>query len=406
MTKHLTGKAGRAWKKADTGSILPGVFLLVFMLFPLQGAEGIVYRSASGVSLKESTVLRRFETLLREFFPRSPLPRTALTIDITGKGTPPAPAGGNVLEVNCFKLARYDLETLSDAGGAILHAYGKAPAGFRVPLFFCAAFRHRERSLKKEACFLGNNRRLVPVEVFLRNGTMPPLELLLTASSPDDDPALAEWYDNCGRFLLELLRGRGFKGTPVELMGAAEKFLASEPDKEKVQTLVWNNFNLCPPEILEKEMQLLRQVTLPQLDHQGELTSLSETVPVTAMPGKLQEHPERALLCRKYAADVLKCAGRFPFAMRSPLRALHTSVIALSKDPRADRPFLQAVAEVEKSFDLFKKRSQTLDLFALAPAAPVRLWRNVLRENSRKGTLLPPEAERFLDRAEEYYNNH
>lgn len=395
MVKYLTkGAAALLWG------------LLALTVLPLQGSSWVVYRSASGVSLKESAVLRRLEGLLKEFFPKTPLPPVPLTIDITGRGTPPAPTGGTVLEVNCFKLGRYDLETLSTAGGALLHAYGKAPAGFRLPLFFCAAFRHRERSLKNEARFLGNNRRLAPVEVFLRKETMPPLEHLLTAPSPDGDPALAEWYDNCGRFLLELLRGQGFRGTAAELLPAAEKLLASEQDKEKVQALIWNNFNLCPPEKLDKEMQFLRQVTLPQLDHQGEPTSLMETVPVTDMPAKLLKHPERALLCRKYAADVLKCASRFPYSLRPPLRALHAGAIALSKDPGAVHSFLQAAAELEKSFELFKKRSLALDDAALAPGAPVRLWRNVLRENSRKGTILSPEAERFLDRAEEYYNNN
>ena len=170
MVKYLTkGAAALLWG------------LLALTVLPLQGSSWVVYRSASGVSLKESAVLRRLEGLLKEFFPKSPLPPVPLTIDITGRGTPPAPTGGTVLEVNCFKLGRYDLETLSTAGGALLHAYGKAPAGFRLPLFFCAAFRHRERSLKKEARFLGNNRRLAPVEVFLRKETMPPLEHLLTA---------------------------------------------------------------------------------------------------------------------------------------------------------------------------------------------------------------------------------
>jgi hypothetical protein len=235
---------------------------------------------------------------------------------------------------------------------------------------------------------------------------MPPLELLIDSSSPDSDPALAAWYDNCARFLLELLRSRGFRGTPAELLPAAEKLLASGLDKKKARELIWNNFNLPPPELLEKEMQLLREVTLPKLDHQGEPSSLMETVPVTVLPEKLLKHPERTLLCRKYAADVLKCASRFPYSLRPPLRALHAGAIALSKDPGAVHSFLQAAAELEKSFELFKKRSLALDDAALAPGAPVRLWRNVLRENSRKGTILSPEAERFLDRAEEYYNNN
>lgn len=380
--------------------------LLALAVPSLQGADLIVYRSASGVSLKETSVLRRLESLLKEFFPKSTRPPVPLTIDITGRGTPPQPAGGNTIEVNCFKLAQQDLETLSAAGGAILHAWGKAPEGFRLPLFFCGAFRHRERSLKKEACFLGNNRRLEPVEVFLRKDAMPPLELLLTAPSPDADPALAAWYDSCARFLLELLRSRGFKGMPAELEGAAEKLLASEVNKKKVQELIWNNFNLPPPELLEKEMQLLREVTLPKLDHQGEPSGLMETVPVTALPEKLLKHPERTLLCRKYASDVLLCAGRFPFSMRQVLRTLHSKAMALSRDPLAAQGFLAAAAEAEKSFELFKKRSLALDEAALAPAAPVRLWRNVLRENSRKGIILSPEAERYLDRAEEYYNNN
>lgn len=387
-----------------TAAVFGGVLALAVP--SLQGADLIVYRSASGVSLKESALLRRLESLLKEFFPKSMRSPVPLTIDITGRGTPPQPAGGNTIEVNCFKLARQELETLSEAGGAILHAWGKAPEGYRLPLFFCGAFRHRERSLKREACFLGNNRRLEPVEVFLRKDAMPPLELLLTSASPDSDPALAEWYDSCARFLLELLRSRGFKGTPAELQTAAEKLLASEIDKKKAEELIWNNFNLPPPEKLEKEMQLLREVTLPKLDHQGEPSGLMETVPVTDLPAKLLKHPERTLLCRKYASDVLVCAGRFPFAMRQVLRTLHARAIALSKDPLADRSFLAAVSEVEKSFDLFKKRSQALDEAALSPAAPVKLWRNVLRENSRKGIILSPEAERYLDRTEEYYNNN
>ena len=387
-----------------TAAVFGGLLALAVPSLP--GADLIVYRSASGVSLKESFVLRRLESLLKEFFPKSPSMPVPLTIDITGRGTPPAPAGGRTFEVNCFKLARQDLETLSAAGGAILHAWGKAPEGYRLPLFFCAAFRHRERSLKKEACFLGNNRRLDPVEVFLRKDVMPPLELLIDSSSPDSDPALAAWYDNCARFLLELLRSKGFRGTPAELLPAAEKLLASGLDKKKARELIWNNFNLPPPELLEKEMQLLREVTLPKLDHQGEPSSLMETVPVTVLPEKLLKHPERTLLCRKYAADVLQCTGRFPFAMRQALRMLHSKTVALGRDPAAAQGFLLAAAEVEKNFELFKKRSLALDEAALAPAAPVRLWRNVLQENSRKGIILSPEAERYLDRAEEYYNNN
>lgn len=386
--------------------LLWGVLLSAAPLL-LHGAETVTYRSGYGVSLHCSETLRQLERFLKELFPKSPYRKTPLTIDITGALPLPAPPAGKRIELKSTDLEHLSLEILSEAGGAMLHAYGKAPENFRLPLFLCAAFRHRERSLKQEGRFLGNNRQLNSVRASLYADATPPLKEIFALKAPDSDPAAAAWFDDHSRLLFELLRRKGFRGSASELENAAKKLLQS-PLKEEISLHFWNNFQLLPPHLIRKELDQLMQVRLPRLDHNGEVNGLFETVAATQMPAKLRLHPQRQELFRDYAALVLTVSARCPRFMRVSLRHLHESTNALGKNPapELETGFLQALADVEQAFLLCRRRSQALDEAALQMSNPVRLLRRPLLENSRPCRAASPEAERFLQRWNDYYNSN
>ena len=375
----------------------------------LPGIETVTYRSSSGVSLHSSDTLRKLERFLREFFPRSPYRKRALTIDITGAGLPLPPVRGYCIELKVADLDSFLLEPLSRAGGAMLHAWGKAPENFRLPLFFCAAFRHRERSLKKEGRFIGNNRRFNSVEVFLKAGARPPLKELLSLKDPDSDPVSARWYDDHARLLLELLRRKGFKGDPADLQKAAEKLLKSDILQEDISEHIWNSFRLLPVPLIRRELDQLQQVRLPRLDHNGEVNGLYEEISVSLMASKLRRHPLRQELFQNYALRVSDSAARLPRFLRGALRELQESANALGRAdsaPELEERFSRALRSVEETFQLCRSRARALDEAALRFENPVLLLRNSLTENSRPPKISAPEADRFFQRWNEYYNSN
>jgi|GEM_PF-1787170 len=382
--------------------------MLLCCIWSLSGSETVTYRSSSGVLLQTSDILRKLERFLKEIFPGSYYRKTPLIIDITGPGSPLPPVPGERLEIKADELEKFSLETLSLAGSAILRAHGKAPAEFQLPLFLCAAFRHRERSLKKEGRFLGNNRRLNSLEALFQAEAELPLTALLSPESPDSDPVLARWYDDHARVLLELLRSRNFRGKAPELLPAAEKLLKSGSYAGEIRALLWHNFKLLPSHLLRKELNQLQQFELPRLDHNGEPNGLFETLSVSLAPEKLRKHPLREEVLRTYAAQVLKTAANCPRFIQGVLRELHDSANALSKaaKPELEVRFTTALAEVERSFQLHSRRAKALDEAAANMENPVRLLHTSLTENSRPGEISTPETARFLQRWNEYYNSN
>ena len=373
------------------------LFLLIFQSAALlSGAETVLYRSASGVSVKSSETLRRLEHFVREFFPKTLYSQRPLTVDIVGRGTPPGDADTACVVINVFNLERQELETFSKAGTAMLRAYGKVPPDFKLPLFFCAAFRHRERALEREARFLGNNRRLNSVEALVRANIPLALKQILEEENPDQDPVTACWYDTHARFLLELLRLRGFRGNAADLLPAARKEALAGVTAGELRTLLWNNFNLLPTEFLRKDLDELLTVTLPRMDHQGESNGLFDTVPLKQLPEKLLQHPRRQEILKEYNARVAARSSTFPPGMRLPLRAFQESITAWMLDETQAPLCLRAAENLEKACDLAQKRSAVLDEFHLAPRYTVKMLALPAGENSRPGTLLGPRALREL----------
>ena len=374
------------------------ILLLLQGALLLPGAETVLYRSASGVSVKSSDTLRRLELFAREFFPQSPYPKSALTIDIAGRGTPPGEADTESIVINIFKLERQELETLSKAGSAMLKAYGKVPENFKLPLFFCAAFRHRERSLENEARFLGNNRRLNCVEALFRSGVLPDLTQVLDEKELPRTSVTADWYDTCSRVLLELLRLRSFKGTAEELLPAARKAALGGISEKELRTLLWNNFNLPPAEFVRKDLDDLLQITLPRMDHQGEANGLFDTVPLAQLPEKLLQHPRSREILKEYSARISASISSFPPGMRSALRSFQESVSLWSFNPENAAAVLQKAKELEKAYTACAKRSAALDEFHLGPENAVKILALPAKENSSPGTLLGPRELQELRR--------
>ncbi len=382
--------------------------VLICCVWGISGAETVTYRSSSGVQLHTSVTLRKLERFLKELFPGTPFRKSSLVIDIIGPGAPLPPVTEERLEIKADDLEKLSLETLAQAGSAILKAHGKAPEGFKVPLFLCGAFRHRERSLQNESRFLGNNRKLYSAGALFQAGAMPPLKELLSQDDPDSDPVLARWYDDHARLLLELLRSNGFRGRVQELQPAAEKLLKSDTYSAGIRALLWNNFTLLPPHLIRRELDQLLQVSFPRLDHNGEPNGLFETLAVSQLPEKLRQHPLRGEVLRSYASQVLKTSAGCPRFFQGVLRELHDSANALSRasKPELEGRFYAALANVERTFQFHSKCSKALDDAAFNTENPVKLLRNALIENSRSGQLLTPEGERFLQRWNEYYNSN
>ncbi len=381
------------------------LFLLTAaLLFPCSGAETVViYRSSSEVSLSASTPLRRLEQFLKELFPKTPYPKSPLTIDITGRGTPPEAASGNVLQVDFFRLQRESLTLYAEAGGAMLHAWGKAPAGFRLPLFLCGAFRHRERAAANECRFLGNNRRLSSIEAVLRHGQVPDLKKILKHRVDERDRTANEWFDDHARLLLELLRRRGFRGKAEELRGAAEKLLAGELKTEELVPMIWGNFNLLPPELAEQELSRMLTVEIPRLDYMNEPNGLTETASASQLPAKVLKHPMRKEICRQFGSSLLRQSVKLPSGFRPRLRQLHDAALLLGKSPAFEPDFRSALAQLEKFCRSYAARGAALDKLQSETHQPVRMWKRSLTTNGQPGTIIPPESSRFLDRMEEYY---
>ena len=379
--------------------------LTAALLAPCLGAETvIVYRSQPGIPLSASDSLRRLEQFLKELFPKTHYRRKALTIDITGGSAPLETVRGDLFEADFYRLRRESLELYSEAGGAMLYALGKAPAGYRLPLFLCGAFRHRERSAGKECRFLGNNRRLRSVESLLRSGHVPALKNVLSHRVSEWDTADNEWFDDHARLLCELLRRSNFKGSPEELQGSAEKLLAKELKVEDLTPLIWGNFNLLPPEMAAKELSQMLKVEIPRLDYMNEPNGLVETVTASQLPEKLLKHPLRKEICKQFGSSLLLKAVKLPAGFRGWLRQLHDAAVKLGKDPESAPEFRRVLARLEQFSKLYAARSAALDKIESETLQPVRVWKRSLRTNGRPATIVTPECSRFLDRMEEYYS--
>ena len=383
--------------------------LLLFWLFTAaafagNGAEStITYRSQAGVPLHCSGTLRRLEHFLKEVFPKTPYRKTPLTIDITGGRRPLEQTDGKVFEANRFLLERKSLTLLSEAGGAMLHSMGKAPENFRLPLFLCGAFRHRERAAKQECRFLGNNRRFNSVEALLREGILPDLKVLFTHVPDEREKVDNEWFDDHARLLFEMLRSRNFKGKAEELNAAAEKLLSREFKAEELRPMVWGNFNLLPPHLAEQELDAILKAEVPTLDKENKPDGKTETVSAAALPGKLLKHPERKAVCSKFASSLLRNSFKLPVTFRSALRKVHDAVLELGRDPAKESAFRIALAEVNRVRQRYADRAAFLDRLERETAAPLRMWQRSCRANALPAGIVTPECSRSLQRAEEYH---
>lgn len=382
------------------------ILLWLFLAAVVPGAAGeevITYRFQAGIPLHCSSSLRRLEQFLKELFPKTPYRKTPLTIDITGgSGALEAPEGA-LFEANRFRIERGDLELLSEAGGAMLHAHGKAPAGYRLPLFLCGAFRHRERAAGVECRFLGNNRRFNTAEALLRAGFVPDLKVLLTHVPGERDKIGNQWFDDHARLLFEMLRSKNFKGGPEKLESAAEQLLARQFKVEELRPMIWGNFNLLPPELAAQQLQTMLTLQLPKLDHMNQPNGLTETVTASQLPSKLQKHPLRKEVCSKFASSLFRKGAGLPVFFKGALRKLHDAVRRLGADPAAAPAFNAALAHLDHVRKEYADRAAFLDRLESRSDFPVRMRQRSLRANALPAGIAAPECQRFLERMEEYY---
>jgi hypothetical protein len=127
------------------------------------------------------------------------------------------------------------------------------------------------------------------------------------------------------------------------------------------------------------------------------------------MASKLRQHPLRQELFQNYALRVSDSAARLPRFLRGALRELQESANALGRadsTPELEERFTRALRSVEETFQLCRSRAKALDEAALQFENPVLLLRNTLTENSRPPKISAPEADRFFQRWNEYYNSN
>ena len=381
-----------------------GIVLLLAAGALSAAGDNVIYRSQSGVGMEYTSTLRRLESFLKEIFPQSPYRKNPLTVRITGKGTPFEEESGHFISVNCFDIDNGNLETVARVGAAILNAHGKAPAGFKLPLFIAGAFRYRERAAQNECRFLGNNRRLNSVEALLRYDTVPDFKKILDVRDDGNDHVQRLWYDEHARLILEMLRRSGFRGRAEEIFSAAEKLTAQKFSASDLYPVVWNNFNPLPPHLIRKILDLLLQCDIPKLDYQNNPTSIVENVRITEVPAKLKQHPMRKEILFKFAGKILQEAASLPISMRYCMRKLHDAAKMFGNDQEKEELFLEAVRELELNFQLIRKRTQALDNSALKDLQPVKSHFSAIKANARSGGLMTPECQRCLDRCEEYFS--
>ena len=381
-----------------------GIILLLAGGLWLSAGETVVYRSPSGVSMKYTSSLRRLEGFLKDIFHKTYYRKNPLTIRINGKY--PISGGddqGNVVSVSTFDIDNGDLETISRVGGAILNAWGKAPAGFKLPLFLAASFRYKERSAQQQCRFLGNNRRLNCVEVLLRNDVMPDLKTLLAIKSDEKDHAHRVWYDDHARVVFEMLRRTGFRGSPEQIFSAAEKVAGKNYSLDDFYPFIWNNFNLMPPHLIRRKLDAVLQCSIPKLDHENMPTSLSENVQAAGIPAKLRKHPMRKEILSGFAEKILAEAADLPIYMRHPMRQLHDAARRLGSDPEQEKRFLEALKKLEQDLQFSAGRTGFLDKCTLNDLQPLKSHLSALKANAGRGGILAPECQRYLDRCEEYF---
>ena len=376
-----------------------------FLPFCAEGAA-VVYCSRSEVPLHCSSTLRRFEAFLKELFPKVLFQERDLTIEFTNGPGAPTFSAENILAVDRYRLEREELELYSEIGGAILHAGGKAPARFRLTLFVCGAFRHRERAARQESRFLGNSRRFRSLEPFLKLQCVPDLKQVLTTVPGKREQAENDWFDDRARLLLEMLKSRRFKGTPGEITGAAEKLLEKELKPETLYPFVWNSFNQFPPELTDHYLKNFFKVQIPRLDHLHELSGEYDTVDLADLPGKLANHPERQKICADIAATLLRHPLRVPGEIRQKLRELYGSVLRMGAGPQFDGEFRKALAALESVRQLHRSRAACLDKLENETPQPVRMWQHTLAANALLPHIITPECQRYLDRMEEYFTGY
>ena len=381
-----------------------GIMLLLAAGALSAAGDNVIYRSQSGVGMEYTATVRRLETFLKEIFPKKPYRKNPMTLLITGKGTPFEEESGHFISVSCFDIHNGSLETLARVGGAILNAHGKAPAGFKLPLFIAGAFRYRERAAQRECRFLGNNRRLNTVEALLKYEAAPDLKKILAVKNDENDHVWRLWFDEHARLILEMLRRDGFRGRAEEIFSAAEKLAGKKFSPGELQHIVWNNFNPMPPHLIRKKLDQLMQCDIPKLDYENEPTSIIENVKISEAPAKLRKHPMRKEILFKFAENILSEAVAFPITMRPHMRKLHDAARMLGINHEKEDDFLTAVRELEQNFQLIKRRSEALDNCSLKDLQPVKSHLSAIKANARSGRIMTPECQRYLDRCEEYYS--
>lgn len=369
------------------------------------GEPAVTFRFQEGVPLRSGEILRRFETFLKEVFPKRSHSLRPLTIYIMRPGGKKLEEKvEHLFEADFYLLEKQDLELLGRAGSAILRARGRVSDNYELPLFLCGAFRHRERAASRECRFLGNNRRFKSAEALLRAGRIPDLKRVLTFIPDPRDPIENSWFDDHSRLLWDLVRRKGFKNAPEELGKILAGVTARPLTFDDLAPLVWGPFNLFPPEWTQKHLESMLEMQIPKLDHNNEVTSLTETITADQFPVKLLKHPQRKAICTAFATSLLQQGERLPVFFRSDLRRLHEEIRRLGQDPEAGRGIPAALARLRRTLELYQARSGYLDSLESKEAQVMVRYRQSALANAERGTLITPESARFLQRAEEYYS--
>lgn len=402
------------------GSIKKMLLALLLATAGYAAAGQVVFSPDPDVPLDSGNVLQRFDRFLKELFPTRLYPGENVTIRLVSKGAPLSRQGEEYC-INHFILEKQDLSLLSEAGGLLLFIHGKAPRDFRLPLFVCGAFRHRERGTAAEERFLSNNRKFRSVEAFSRAGFHPELHTLLNfVPGREPDSAEGAWFDDRSRLLLEMLRSSKFRGNAADISAAGAKIANGDP--QKLSAALWNNFTPMPPHLARKEIDKLMEVTIPPIPEEkpavqtkkntaqakknaeAEKEKPSRRVSVFEMPVNLRNHPLRRKVCSAYAGTVLRQLKLLPPLLKPAARELHSAALKLAGDVNRESEFLAAVRRLQKELELAEKRGALLDQEELNSEKHVKLYRKVLNINSTRSSSLPPGCRTFLDRTENYYS--
>ena len=381
--------------------IFAALFLLVTALSA--GNDEVIFRQSTAGDLDVVRILQDLVDFTGELFPAEQ-GRHGQLIMVLGNDRISGTAPGDViLHLDPAAIRRGELDELAKAVKALLIQRNKCRPETGVPLWFCAAFRHRSYAAVRQERFFTNHRVFPGIEAMLQKNHLPEWKKVLSSAPAKESPAENSWFDEYSRLITILLRRAGFRGNAEDIAGTLEKIFAGKNEKAVFRELIWNKWNPMPCSVYKRQIDEVLRADVPLFDQEGKSTGKKENVAAALLPEKTADNPERKQIFDALSEKITKELNHLPNPVRSALRRVAVTAAAAGKDPDRNSEFLDALRKAGEIMVEMQAREKVLDQFSGTPDRFIKVWRDAMEENSGTGLILTPESERFLLESEKNY---